>query len=78
MFERRLRMASFRRRIARFYSVLDPLPKLVDIPAQLGMYASVCGTDRGAGGGMATHPRLSPSSPGMISSARRPRRQPSG
>jgi phenylacetate-CoA ligase len=46
MFERRLRMAPFRRRIARFFSVLDPLPKLVDQlnafqPALLGTYASV-------------------------------------
>ena len=46
MFERRLRMAPFRRRIARFFSVLDPLPRLVDQlnafqPALLGTYASV-------------------------------------
>jgi phenylacetate-CoA ligase len=46
MFQRRLRTAPFRRRIARFYSVLDPLPKLVDQlnafqPAFLGTYASV-------------------------------------
>jgi phenylacetate-coenzyme A ligase PaaK-like adenylate-forming protein len=46
MFERRLRMAPFRRRIARFFSVLDPLPKLVDQlnafqPALLGTYPSV-------------------------------------
>ena len=45
MFERRLRTAPFRRRIARFFSVLDPLPKLVDQlnafqPALLGTYAS--------------------------------------
>jgi hypothetical protein len=46
MFQRRLRTAPFRRRIAPFYSVLDPLPKLVDElnalqPAFLGTYASV-------------------------------------
>jgi phenylacetate-coenzyme A ligase PaaK-like adenylate-forming protein len=46
MFERRLRMAPFRRRIARLFSVLDPLPKLVDQlnefqPALLTTYASV-------------------------------------
>jgi phenylacetate-CoA ligase len=46
MFQRRLRTAPFRRRIARFYSVLDPLPQLVDQlnafqPAFLGTYASV-------------------------------------
>jgi len=45
MFERRLRMAPFRRRIARFFSVLDPLAELVDQlnafqPALLGTYAS--------------------------------------
>jgi phenylacetate-coenzyme A ligase PaaK-like adenylate-forming protein len=45
MFERRLRMAPFRRRIARFFSVLDPLPKLVDQlnafqAALLGTYAT--------------------------------------
>jgi phenylacetate-coenzyme A ligase PaaK-like adenylate-forming protein len=45
MFERRLRTAPFRRRIARLYSVLDPLPKLVEElnafqPAFLGTYAS--------------------------------------
>ena len=45
MFARRLRMAPFRRRIARFFSVLDPLPVLVDQlnafqPALLGTYAS--------------------------------------
>jgi phenylacetate-CoA ligase len=45
MFERRLRTAPFRRRIARFFSVLDPLSKLVDQlnafqPAVLGTYAS--------------------------------------
>lgn len=45
MFQRRLRTAPFRRRIARFYSVLDPLPQLVDQlnafqPAFLGTYAS--------------------------------------
>jgi phenylacetate-CoA ligase len=42
MFERRLRMAPFRRRIARFYSVLDPLPKLVDVPAQLSRDVREC------------------------------------
>lgn len=46
MFQRRLRTAPFRRRIARFYSVLDPLPRLVEElnafqPAFLGTYASV-------------------------------------
>jgi phenylacetate-coenzyme A ligase PaaK-like adenylate-forming protein len=46
MFQRRLRTAPFRRRITRFYSVLDPLPELVDQlnafqPAFLGTYASV-------------------------------------
>jgi phenylacetate-CoA ligase len=46
MFERRLRTAPFRRRITRFFSVLDPLPKLVDQlnafqPSFLGTYASV-------------------------------------
>jgi phenylacetate-CoA ligase len=46
MFQRRLRTAPFRRQITRFYSVLDPLPKLVDElnafqPAFLGTYASV-------------------------------------
>ena len=46
MFQRRLRTAPFRRRITRYYSVLDPLPKLVDQlnafqPAFLGTYASV-------------------------------------
>lgn len=46
MFQRRLRTAPFRRRITRFYSVLDPLPQLVDQlnafqPAFLGTYASV-------------------------------------
>jgi putative adenylate-forming enzyme len=45
MFERRLRTAPFRRRIARFFSVLDPLPALVDQlntfqPAMLATYAS--------------------------------------
>jgi phenylacetate-CoA ligase len=45
MFERRLRTARFRRRISRFFSVLDPLPVLVDQlnafrPAMLGTYAS--------------------------------------
>jgi putative adenylate-forming enzyme len=45
MFERRLRTAPFRRRISRFFSVLDPLPVLVDQlnafrPAMLGTYAS--------------------------------------
>ena len=45
MFERRLRTAPFRRRIPRFFSVLDPLPVLVDQlnafrPAMLGTYAS--------------------------------------
>ena len=45
MFQRRLRTAPFRRRIARFYSVLDPLPQLVDQlnafqPAFLRTYAS--------------------------------------
>jgi phenylacetate-coenzyme A ligase PaaK-like adenylate-forming protein len=49
MFQRRLRTAPFRRRIARFYSVLDPLPKLVDEvnafqPAFLATYASVLAT----------------------------------
>jgi phenylacetate-CoA ligase len=42
MFERRLRMAPFRRRIARFYSVLDPLPKLVVVPAQLSRDVREC------------------------------------
>jgi phenylacetate-coenzyme A ligase PaaK-like adenylate-forming protein len=46
MFQRRLRTAPFRQRITRFYSVLDPLPQLVDQlnafqPAFLGTYASV-------------------------------------
>jgi phenylacetate-coenzyme A ligase PaaK-like adenylate-forming protein len=46
MFQRRLRTAPFRRRIARFYSVLDPLPQLVEQlnafqPTFLGTYASV-------------------------------------
>lgn len=45
MFERRLRAAPWRRRIARYFSVLDPLPELVDQlngfrPALLGTYAS--------------------------------------
>lgn len=45
MFERRLRTAPFRRRISRFFSVLDPLPVLVEQlnafrPAMLGTYAS--------------------------------------
>ncbi|MGH4025194.1 MAG: hypothetical protein ACRDRV_11510 [Pseudonocardiaceae bacterium] len=45
MFERRLRARPFRRRIARFFSVLDPLPQLVEQlnafqPALLGSYAS--------------------------------------
>jgi phenylacetate-coenzyme A ligase PaaK-like adenylate-forming protein len=45
LFERRLRAASFRRRIARFFSVLDPLPVLVEKlnafqPAMLATYAS--------------------------------------
>jgi hypothetical protein len=44
-FERRLRTAPIRRRIARFLSVLDPLPGLVDSstrssPAMLATYAS--------------------------------------
>jgi phenylacetate-coenzyme A ligase PaaK-like adenylate-forming protein len=46
MFQRRLRTAPFRRQITRFYSVLDPLPQLVQElnafqPAFLGTYASV-------------------------------------
>jgi phenylacetate-CoA ligase len=45
MFERRLRTAPFRRRISRFFSVLDPLPVLVEQlnafqPAMIGTYAS--------------------------------------
>lgn len=45
MFERRLRAAPWRRRIARYFSVLDPLPQLVERlnrfqPALLGTYAS--------------------------------------
>jgi phenylacetate-coenzyme A ligase PaaK-like adenylate-forming protein len=45
MFERRLRARPFRRRIARFFSVLDPLPELVAQlnafqPALLSTYAS--------------------------------------
>lgn len=45
VFERRLRMAPFRRRFSRSFSVLDPLPVLVDQlnafqPAMLGTYAS--------------------------------------
>jgi phenylacetate-coenzyme A ligase PaaK-like adenylate-forming protein len=45
MFERRLRTAPFRRRISRFFSVLEPLPLLVEQlnafqPAMLGTYAS--------------------------------------
>jgi phenylacetate-coenzyme A ligase PaaK-like adenylate-forming protein len=45
MFERRLRTAAFRRRISRFFSVLDPLPVLVEElnafrPAMLATYAS--------------------------------------
>jgi phenylacetate-coenzyme A ligase PaaK-like adenylate-forming protein len=45
MFARRLRTAPFRRRIARFFSVLDPLPVLVEQlnafqPALLATYAS--------------------------------------
>jgi phenylacetate-coenzyme A ligase PaaK-like adenylate-forming protein len=45
MFERRLRARPFRRRIARFFSVLDPLPELVAAlnefqPVLLGTYAS--------------------------------------
>jgi phenylacetate-CoA ligase len=46
MFERRLRARPFRRRITRFFSVLDPLPELVEQlnayqPAAIGSYASV-------------------------------------
>jgi phenylacetate-CoA ligase len=46
MFERRLRTAPFRRRLTRFFSVLDPLPRLVEQlndyqPAAIGSYASV-------------------------------------
>jgi phenylacetate-coenzyme A ligase PaaK-like adenylate-forming protein len=46
MFQRRLRLAPFRRRTTRFLSVLDPLPKLVDQlnafqPAFLATYPSV-------------------------------------
>jgi phenylacetate-coenzyme A ligase PaaK-like adenylate-forming protein len=46
MIARRLRQRPFRRRIVRFYSVLDPLPRLVEKlnafrPALLGSYASV-------------------------------------
>jgi hypothetical protein len=38
MFQRRLRTAPFRRRITRFYSVLDPLPQLVDqVPGLSGI-----------------------------------------
>jgi phenylacetate-coenzyme A ligase PaaK-like adenylate-forming protein len=45
IFERRLRLAPFRRRTTRFFSVLDPLPKLIAQlnafqPAMLGTYAS--------------------------------------
>ena len=45
MFERRLRTAPFRRRISRFFSVLDPLPVLVERlnafqPAMIGTYAT--------------------------------------
>jgi phenylacetate-CoA ligase len=45
IFERRLRLAPFRQRTARFFSVLEPLPKLVAElnafqPAMLGTYAS--------------------------------------
>jgi phenylacetate-CoA ligase len=45
MFERRLRTAPFRRRFSRFFSVLDPLPVLVERlnafqPAMIGTYAS--------------------------------------
>jgi hypothetical protein len=45
MFERRRRTAPFRRRISRSFSVLDPLPVLIDQlsafqPAMLGTYAS--------------------------------------
>jgi phenylacetate-coenzyme A ligase PaaK-like adenylate-forming protein len=45
MFERRLRLAPFRKRTTRFFSVLDPLPRLVAQlnafqPAMLGTYAS--------------------------------------
>ena len=45
IFERRLRTAPFRRRISRSFSVLDPLPVLIDQlnafqPAMLGTYAS--------------------------------------
>ena len=48
MIARRLRLRPFRRRIVRFYSVLDPLPRLVEQlnafrPALLGSYASVLG-----------------------------------
>jgi phenylacetate-CoA ligase len=61
MFQRRLRTAPFRRRIARFYSVLDPLPQLVDqlnaFQARLSGNVRECAgsTDRGAGGGSAAH-----------------------
>jgi phenylacetate-coenzyme A ligase PaaK-like adenylate-forming protein len=46
MFQRRLRTAPFRRRTTRFFSVLDPLPELIDQlnafqPAFLGTYASM-------------------------------------
>ena len=46
MVARRLRQRPFRRRMVRFYSVLDPLPRLVEQlnafrPALLGSYASV-------------------------------------
>lgn len=46
MYERRLRTAPFRRRFARLFSVLDPLPRLVDQlndfrPAAVGSYPSV-------------------------------------
>ena len=45
MFERRMRARPFRRRIARLFSVLDPMPRLVDElnsfrPTFLGTYAS--------------------------------------
>jgi phenylacetate-coenzyme A ligase PaaK-like adenylate-forming protein len=45
IFERRLRLAPFRQRTTRFFSVLDPLPKLIAQlnafqPAMLGTYAS--------------------------------------
>ena len=60
MFQRRLRTAPFRRRIARFYSVLDPLPQLVDqlsVPAGLSgnVREWAGGTDRGAGSRSAAH-----------------------